>query len=237
MLTFQPPSITKGIVIIVGGYGSGKSEVAVNLARHLATDGPPENRPITIADLDIVNPYFRSREATERLQQLGIQAIHPRGGSRYADLPIILPDIKAGIINRNGTVILDVGGDDAGARVLSSLADAFVPGEYELAIVLNANRPFTANVDGCLKTMSEIEGSSRLKFTGLISNTHLLEDTSEETVLSGLVLAREVSDRTGLPVLFLSASAEVLSRIEPKEIDVPVLPLTRMLLKPWETND
>ncbi len=236
VLTFDPPSITKGIIIIVGGYGSGKSEVSVNLARHMATDGPLECHPVTIVDLDIVNPYFRSREATERLEQLGIQAIHPKGGSRYADLPIILPEIKAGLINRTGTVILDVGGDDAGARVLSSLADAFVAGDYEMAFVLNANRPFTATVDGCLKTMTEIEDSSRLKFTSLISNTHLLEDTSEETVLSGLAMAREVRDRTGLPVLFLSASAEVLAKIAPQEIDVPVLPLTRMLLKPWERD-
>lgn len=237
VLTFRPPSITKEIIIIVGGYGSGKSEVSVNLARHLATEGPPDGYPISIVDLDIVNPYFRSREATEQLEQLGIRTIHPKGGSRYADLPIILPEIKAGIINRDGTMILDVGGDDAGARVLSSLADAFVPDDYELAIVLNANRPFTATVDGCLKTMSEIEGSSRLKFTGLISNTHLMEDTSTETVLSGLELAREVSNRNGLPVLFLSASAEVLAMIDPKEIDVPVLPLKRMLLKPWEKKD
>jgi len=234
VLTFRPPVFSRRIVTIVGGYGSGKSEVAVNLARHLVTSDTGFEGPVSIVDLDIVNPYFRSREAAEQLEQLGIETIHPKGGQRYADLPIILPDIKAGIKQSTGLMVLDVGGDDAGARVLSSLADAFAPDTYELLFVINANRPFTSTVEGCLSTMQEITESSRLSFTGLIANTHLLEDTSAEMVLSGLELAREVESRSGLPISFLSALAEILEKIDADKIDVPVLPLTRSLLKPWE---
>ena len=237
LLTFRPPVISSDIIIIVGGYGSGKSEVSVNLARHLVGGQHGAKLPITIADLDIVNPYFRSREATEELEALGVKAIHPKGDQRHADLPIILPEIKSELLKREGTMVLDVGGDDVGARVLSSLADAFTPGEYELLFVVNANRPFTSTVEGCLKTMDEIERSSRLKFTGLIANTHLLENTDEATILGGLRLAREVSERTKLPVSFLSALGDVLEKINTRKIDVPVLPLTRSLLKPWEKKD
>lgn len=236
VLTFEPPVIASDLIIIVGGYGSGKSEVAVNLARYLVGERPPDKQPITIADLDIVNPYFRSREATEELERMGIKAIHPRGGERYADLPIILPEIKAGIMRDAGTMILDVGGDDAGARVLSSLADAFKPGKYDLLFVVNASRPFTADTDGCLRTMKEIEASSRLKFTGLIANTHLMEHTTEDTVMAGLNLARDVSRTLHLPIVFLSTLTEVLEKMSSSSIDVPVLPLTRSLLKPWENK-
>ncbi len=237
LLTFQPPVISGDIIIIVGGYGSGKSEVSVNLSRHLISGQPGVKLPITIVDLDIVNPYFRSREATEELEALGVRTIHPKGEQRHADLPIVLPNIKSGLLKREGTMVLDVGGDDVGARVLSSLADAFTPGEYELLFVINGNRPFTSTADGCIKVMNEIEVSSRLKFTGLIANTHLLEDTDEETVLAGLTMAHEVGDRNGLPISFLSALGTVLEKIDTRKIDVPVLPLTRSLLKPWEKKD
>jgi hypothetical protein len=234
---FPSPSFSKDIIIIVGGYGSGKSEVAVNLARLLVTDQAPDAPPVSIVDLDIVNPYFRSREATVQLEKLGIRAIHPKGSQQFADLPIVLPDIKAEIKNQQGIAVLDVGGDDVGARVLSSLADAFTPDSYEMLFVLNANRPFTATAEGSMRIMAEIEVSSRLKFTGLISNSHMLEETSLETVLSGLELAREVSQSSGLPISFLSTTAEMLQTINSESIDVPVLPLTRFLLKPWERQN
>ncbi|HKK21690.1 MAG TPA: cobalamin biosynthesis protein CbiA [candidate division Zixibacteria bacterium] len=234
--SFKPPVFTKSILIIVGGYGSGKSEVSVNLARYLVTHlSPPE--PVSIADLDIVNPYFRSREASVELEKLGIRAITPKGAHFFADLPIIVPEIKGAVEEHAGKVILDVGGDDVGARVLSSLADAFERGTYDLLLVLNANRPFTSTIEGCIKIIQEIEDASRLCFTGIISNTHLLEYTSSETVLSGLDFSREVSASADLPISFVSATAQVLKLIDPKLIDVPVLPLHRSLLKPWEHKD
>ena len=127
-----------------------------------------------------------------------------------------------------------MGGDDVGARVLSSLTDAFETGNYELLLVLNASRPFTADVAGSCKMIEDIEASSRLKFTGIISNTHLMDDTSVELVLEGLNLARAVGKKTKLPVVFLSVTKNIADKLKPREIALPVLTLDRSLLKPWE---
>lgn len=230
---FKSPQFHRDILVIVGGYGSGKSEVSVNLARHLMST---DSRPVALADLDIVNPYFRSREAAEALAALGIKSLVPTGAYATADLPIIIPEIKSAIQRPEGWLILDVGGDDAGATVLSSLADAFSPEGYDLLFTLNAYRPFTSDVKGTLKIMGEIERAGSLKFTGLISNSHLIEQTTTAEVLHGVDLARQVSEQTGLPVCFVSAFDSVLARLDARQMPYPVLPINRALLKPWERS-
>ncbi len=228
---FAPPTFDKRILIIVGGYGSGKSEVAVNLARYLVENS---GRKIAIGDLDVVNPYFRSREANRVLQDLGIKPLHPVDTLAHADLPIILPGVKGAVEEFDGTVILDVGGDDVGARVLGSITDAMPIDDHDLLLVLNANRPHTNDVESCKLMMQKIQAASRLRFTGIISNTHMMEHTTANTVREGLRLARAVSEETGLPISFVSALDEHLKKIKASEIDVPVLQLDRLLLKPWE---
>ena len=226
---------SKKIIIIVGGYGSGKSEVAVNLACYLKSN---QDHNIAIADLDIINPYFRSREAIKALTELGIKSIVPEGGQFYADLPIILPEIKGAIEkNNDDLLILDVGGDDAGSRVLSSLSDAFVKVEYEMLLVLNARRPFTSNLEESAKMIKNIEKSSRLKFTGLISNTHLMENTTKEIIMEGVELARIVSKELNLPLLFVSGLKNILKEIDRTKLNEAILPLERQLLKPWEVKN
>ncbi|MBD3403677.1 cobalamin biosynthesis protein CbiA [candidate division GN15 bacterium] len=225
------PSFSKRLLVVVGGYGSGKSEVSVNLARYLADS---QSEPVAIADLDIVNPYFRSREAAEQLAALGVRSIVPPGEQAHADLPIIIPEIHSAIKRHEGYLILDVGGDDVGSRVLSSLADAFTPDDYEMLLVLNANRPFTATVEGAQKMIADIEGASRLTFTGLAGNTHLMEYTTADTVLDGLALTRRVSEATGLPIVFVSALRPILEDMTSRIRDLAVLPLDRSLVKPWE---
>ncbi len=228
---YRLPSFSKRLLVIVGGYGSGKSEVSVNLARFLALT---QSEPVAIADLDIVNPYFRSREAASQLAALGIRSIVPPGDQVHADLPIIIPEIHSAIKQHDGYLILDVGGDDVGSRVLSSLADAFMPDSYELFLVLNANRPFTSSVEGTRKLIGEIEAASRLRFTGLIGNTHLLEYTTTDTVLQGLSLTRHVSEATGLPIVFVSALRPIVEEMTSRLKDLAALPLDRSLVKPWE---
>lgn len=233
MTNTKRPKLLKQVIVIVGGYGSGKSEVAVNLARYLLINQEVTEN-ISIADLDIVNPYFRSREAGEQLDKLGIKSIIPIGENFHADLPIILPQIKGAIQNPQGKLILDVGGDDVGARVLSSLGGAFEKETYDLLLVLNASRPFTADVDGSCKLIKSIEESSRLKFTGIIANTHLMDNTTPEIIYEGLKLAKKVSKKTGLPIKFLSVVNEMVNKINFDKIDVPIIVLNRSLLKPWE---
>lgn len=228
---YKPTMIDQNVIVVVGGLGSGKSEIAVNLAYYLSKSQPDQVR---IGDLDIHNPYFRSREAAEELEALGIKTLIPPGSQVYADLPIIIPEIKGAIKQAKDKLILDVGGDDTGARVLGSLAEAFTPGNYELLLVLNANRPFTANLTQSLKMISEIEASSRLEFTGIISNTHLMDDTTIKTVLEGVKLSEEVSRSTGLPIVCVAVTNDLAKTLDPSGINHPLLILNRSLLKPWE---
>ncbi|MBW2277802.1 MAG: cobalamin biosynthesis protein CbiA [Deltaproteobacteria bacterium] len=226
------------LVMIVGNYGSGKTEVAVNLALQLADAG----NTIQIADLDIVNPYFRSREARTIMEQHGIRVVIPPGEQVYADLPIVLPEIKGMLEPTGGTYSLfDVGGDDAGARMLSSMREPLGDAPYALLQVINSRRPFTDTVDGCLKMQTSIEEASRLKVSGYIVNSHLIDQTTAEVVLEGYELANRVSVRTGVPVEFVSVMEDLAQLPEIKEIDVPVLHLERIMLPPWllsgEKND
>jgi hypothetical protein len=216
---------------LVGGFGSGKTEVSVNLAKYLASD---LKSPVSIADFDLVNPYFRSREAVTEMEAMGVRVIVPSGGHFYADLPILLPEIKGAIEKANGVLILDVGGDAQGTRALGSLSEVFIPGEYDMWMVLNSRRPQTSDLAGCLETMKRIEFSSRLKFTGLVSNSHMIEETDIDVLMEGYQLAQAVSKEVGLPLVFLSAKRNVLDRIDTSVFECPILPLTRSMLKPWE---
>ncbi|MBU0616800.1 MAG: cobalamin biosynthesis protein CbiA [Planctomycetes bacterium] len=217
------------VVLIVGNYGSGKTEVAVNLAIRLR-----EQQSVAIADLDIVNPYFRCREARGEMESHGIRVINPEGDYQAADLPIILPEIRGVVQDGEGTLILDVGGDDVGARVLGSLADVFENRPYAMLQVLNAKRPFTETATGCLKIRSEIEAASRLRITGLVSNTHLLEDTDTATVHEGLRLAREVGEATNLPVSFVTVNESLRGEFDAEKADCPILWIRRRMLPPWK---
>ena len=181
------------LLIIVGNFGSGKTEVSVNLALALA-----ESHPVQIVDLDIVNPYFRCREAREEMEARGIRVVYPQGEYHSADLPIILPEVRGVLAAKEGFVILDVGGDDLGARVLSSLADLLEDREYTMLQVINTRRPFTRDVEGCLKIKAEIEAASRLSVTGFIANTHLMDETVEATILEGLEVAGSAAKAAGV---------------------------------------
>jgi len=228
------PKIDKRIIAIVGGFGSGKTEVSVNLAKYFVAT---EKKQISIVDLDLVNPYFRSREAAKELEVLGIRAIMPPGGLYYADVPVLLPEIKGAIEQKDGKLILDIGGDAQGTRAFGSLADSIDLGDYEMLMVLNSRRPQTSDVAGSIKTMERIESTARLKFTGLISNTHMIDETTPEIVLEGYELAIEISRAKGLPLQFISARRRTLEGMDTSVFECPVLPMTRSMLKPWERKD
>jgi hypothetical protein len=226
------------LVIVVGNYGSGKTEISVNLA----ISGARAGRRVQIADMDIVNPYFRSREAVARMERLGIRVVIPPGDQKWADLPIVVPEIK-GMLEPSGEdiSIFDVGGDDVGARMLSSLREPLGDGSYSLLQVINSRRPFTSTLEGCLKMHDQIEAASRLKVTGLAVNSHLLDDTTPEVVLEGYELARRVSRRAGVPIEFVAAMGKMAGDPALSEIEAPLLRLERNMLPPWlrrgEKND
>ena len=218
------------LIMVVGTYGSGKTEVAVNLAIQLAVDG----RRVQLADLDIVNPYFRSREARRLMEEHGVRVVIPPGAQAFADLPIILPEIQGMLHPPPGIVTLfDVGGDDVGAKVLSSLRPAIGDSPYELWQVINSRRPFTGTPEGCLEMQHAIEESSRLKVTGLLVNSHLIEHTTAQTVLEGWRLALEVAQRSGRPVRCVAVMEELAGDAALAEIDAPILRMQRHMRPPW----
>jgi len=225
------PSFSRQVIIIVGGFGSGKTEVSVNLAKFLASS---QKSPVTIVDLDLVNPYFRSREAVDELEKFGVKAIAPHGEQFHADLPILLPEVKGAIENVEGYLILDVGGDSQGTKALGSLTVADKVSDYDMLLVVNSRRPATENVKTSLATMNRIENSSGLEFTGLISNSHLIDETDFEVIKEGYDLVTDISKETTLPIKFVSAKENILKNSDINKIKCPILPLTRSMLKPWE---
>ncbi len=224
------PIDLSGLVLIIGNYGSGKTEVSLNLAVRSAEQG---NRT-SIADLDIVNPYFRTREAREILMEKGIEVVTPAPMYKDADLPILVPRVS-GLIGQatQGLALLDVGGDDAGAKVLRTLADAFRGVEYQMLQVVNHLRPFTDTVEGCANIRRSIEASCGMTVTGIIGNSHLMEETTAQTILDGYDFAREVARDGNLELEFITADETLLTEIDREAVGCEILPLKRMLLPPW----
>lgn len=219
----------KGVVVIVGNYGSGKTEVAVNLGIKRKGDGID----VLLADLDLVNPYFRTREARQHLSTEGIEIILPPRKYLNADLPILSPKVGGLIRNPATLSILDAGGDGVGTIVLAALADMFKDRPVEMLQVINPFRPFTADVNGCLAMRDRIEAASRLKVTGLIGNAHLLDDTTAEDVLQGYQLVTDVSATSGLPIAFITAAAGLVDPVRSAGVTCPVLSIERQMTMPW----
>jgi len=222
------------LVIIVGNYGSGKTEVSVNLAVGLAKSG----KRVQIADLDIVNPYFRSREARATMEACGIRVVIPPGAQAFADLPIVVPQIKAMLEPQGDDFsIFDVGGDDVGAKMLSSFREALGSKPYALLQVINTRRPFTGTVEGCLAMRRMIEAASRLEVKGYIVNTHLIDQTTEDVIAQGVALATEVSRQSGVPVEVVAAMGELAENPRILGLGYKVLRLERIMLPPWLRRD
>lgn len=224
------PGSERRLLAIVGGYGAGKTEVAVNLALELAESGAA----VKLADLDLVNPYFRCREARTLLEDRGVQVVVPQGGLAFSDLPIIVPQVDGMLRPPPGHLSLfDVGGDDAGALALAALAPRIAGVPHELWLVLNARRPFGATPEACAATRAAIEAAARLRVTGLVLNTHLGEETTPAVVLEGWQLGQRVAAALDLPVRAVSLLATLADAPELQAIDAPRLRLRRRMLPPW----
>ncbi len=219
-----------GIVIVVGNYGSGKTEVAVNLALYKRLSGTK----VRITDLDLVNPYFRTREARAVLSENQIDIVLPPDKYLNADLPVLSP-VVAGMIKKPWPLtILDAGGDDAGATVLASLAGAFGNAEYRMIQVVNPYRPFTDSIKGCFAIKKEIENASKMKINGIGGNANLIDETNAEHIYEGYEFVREFSQKSGLPLEFITAPYHLIPKIDLARFNCPVLPVKRQMIPPWK---
>ena len=217
------------VTVLVGHFGSGKTEIALNGALDLASAGVA----VTLADLDVVKAYFRSRAARDILAEAGIQLLAPAGPNIHADLPIIVPEIRSHLRRSERRLIIDVGGDDVGARVLGSLSDVVPHDETECLLVLNFSRPSTPDPERAAAMVRQIEAVGRLPVTGLVSNTHLMDQTTPEVILRGLADARATGECLGVPVVAVAAAADVAARVS-DAAGCPVIRLRRIVAPPFE---
>ena len=187
------------ILVVTGHYGSGKTEFCVSLAMRLSALGYGPYERLALIDLDIANPYFRSRERRALLEGAGVSVY----GNAYdheitAELPALGADIRAPLEDEGCRVIVDVGGNDSGAVVLNQFSKYLSEDVATKLIVVNANRPETRDVEGALSHLEAIEGKTGLKMDGVINNCHLLRETDAACVAKGHALCEAVCARTGL---------------------------------------
>jgi len=216
------------ITIVTGHYGTGKTEFSVNLALALAET----TANVALADLDIVNPYFRSRERSDELRAAGVRLIATSQSCVNADVPSLPPQLLSVFEDQRIRGVLDIGGDPVGARVLARYREKLLAEDVQLIYVLNANRPEVRTPEQAAAYLRSIEAVTGLPCSGIVNNTHLCGETTPQDILKGAVLARETATLTGVPVVCHTARRELLSQLP--ETDEPLFPIDIYMKKPWE---
>jgi hypothetical protein len=216
------------IRIISGAYGVGKTEFAANYALKLASSG----REVLLVDLDIVNPYFTSRGISQFLAERGVTVLGPTPAHTLVDIPALPAEIFSVFHNEDAEVIIDLGGDAPGSRVLGYFYPHLVKSGYDLFYLVNVNRPFTSDLEGALEFYAICEGSTRLKITKLVNSTHLLFDTSVEDVLAGYTVCRGLAARKQVELSYNMVwremeGREALTGLEGDIFDIDIT------LRPW----
>ena len=210
----------KRLTLFAGHYGSGKTNIAVNYALHLAGQG----KKVCIADLDIVNPYFRTKDSARELAAAGVDLISPQFANTNVDLPALPAEAYRLVTDRQTFGIMDIGGDDRGAYALGRYVPSILEeNNYRMAYVANCYRPLTRTAEDALEVMGEIETACGLRFTCIINNSNLGTETTPETVLKSLDFIQRLSELSGLPVFLHTAVADVAAVLQEKIY--PVLPL------------
>ena len=199
------------VTLFCGHYGSGKTNVAVNWAELLKRQG----KNVALADIDVVNPYFRSADSRQELEAQGIEVIALPFANSNVDLPALPQEVYGLVQRRDLYAVLDVGGDDRGAYALGR----YVPylreeNDFEMLFVVNFYRPLTQDADSALAVLREIEQAAALPFTGVVNNSNLGEETTAQTVARTIPLAEELSAKAGLPVRFTAVRRELAADVK-----------------------
>lgn len=202
--------LQKRVTLFAGHYGSGKTNISVNYAKQLKK----QNLPVVIADLDIVNPYFRTKDSEKELNELGIDLICSEFANTNLDIPSLPQSMYRVIHDKSIYAVMDIGGDDAGAVALGRFAPSLMSeNDYNMFFVVNFYRPLTKNAEDAFIVLKEIEAASGMKFTGIINNSNLGSLTKAEDVLSTQTEVKKLCDMSGLPFVFTSAEEKVSEEI------------------------
>ena len=209
----------KRLTLFAGHYGSGKTNIAVNYAMQLAKRG----KKVCVADLDIVNPYFRTKDSEAELAALGITLISPKYANTNVDLPALPAESYRLVQDRGVYGIMDIGGDDRGAYALGRYVPAIVAeNDYRMAFVVNCYRPLTSTVEDTVAIMKEIEGACGLKFTCIVNNSNIGEETTSQSVIDSLEFVDDLCRATSLPLWMHTAEETVARDLS----GIPVMSLT-----------
>ncbi len=208
----------KRLTLFAGHYGSGKTNIAVNYALALARSG----KRVCIADLDIVNPYFRTKDSERELSRAGIDLVSPQYANSNVDLPALPAESYRLVRDKSTYGIMDIGGDDRGAYALGRYADDIkAEGSYRMAFVVNCYRPMTSTPEDAVEIMREIETACGIKFNCIVNNSNLGEETTAKTVLDSLAFIDGLTALTGLPLWMTTVDERIADELS----EISVLPM------------
>ena len=219
----------KRIRLFIGHYGSGKSEVSINYVTTLRKQVEGE---VALADLDVVNVYFRTREKKDLMKELGITPIDSSIETTTLDVPAVSAEIMRPLHDKSVNYVIDVGGDNVGGRVVGRFAKQFEQDDYDMFYVVNANREKTQTAKEVLGYIDAIEASSKLKVTGLVNNTHMLRETTVEDILQAQEAAIEVSKIRNIPIKYVCCLEGLVDKL-PTGLEGDILPIKLYLREDW----
>ena len=219
----------KRIRIIIGHYGSGKSEFSMNYVTKLRE---LVNTKVAISDLDVVNVYFRTREKRDFLQSNNIVPIDSSIQATTLDLPAVSAQVTGPITDKSYNYVVDVGGDDVGARVLGRFSHLVQSDDYDMFCIVNANREKTQTAKEVIDHIRAIEKASKLKVTGLINNTHLVRETTIDDILKGQELIKEVSNLTNIPIRYVTCLESLIPQL-PDNLEGEIFPIKLHMRECW----
>ncbi len=200
----------KRVTLFAGHYGSGKTNIAVNYALQMRKDG----KSVVIADLDIVNPYFRTKDSEKELNEAGIKLISSEFASSNVDLPALPQAMYSVVHDRSDFAVLDIGGDDRGAYALGRYSDDILKEDnYEMLMVINMYRPLTRDVQSTLEVMHEIEAACGMRFTAIVNNSNVGEETTAQDILDSLKYANDVSAAADLPIKLTTVVSKLYNQL------------------------
>ena len=222
----------KRITLFAGHYGSGKTNIAVNYALHLIEHFDR----VDIADLDIVNPYFRTKDSEAFLESKGIHLISSEYANSNVDVPALPAEAYAIIDDESVQAVIDVGGDDRGALALGRYAPAILrQNDYEMLLVINKFRPLTPDCASTIGVMREIETAAGMKFTGIINNSNLGDETTAADILGSLAYAEEIAKTSGLPIKMTTVKEDLYESVKDKVSDC--FPIRLYVRQSWAKQE